>query len=110
MIECEPYSLLPKRVVLSERSDRVLVLIVDVEEWQQTAHGESLDDNARKTGQLDVSTGALAGLEKFDEQADSAGIEAIDARKIEDELILTVLGEFGGEIRQAGRERDLPAG
>lgn len=75
---------------LSERSDRLLVLVINLKEGQEAAHAQSLRDNLRQTGELHVSPGWFAGLENLDEKADAAGIEPVDACEVEDEPNLTV--------------------
>ena len=75
---------------LSERGDRLLVLVVHLEERQEAAHAQSLCDNLRKTGQLHLSSRSLAGLKNFDEETDAAGIKPVDAGQIEDDLCFAV--------------------
>jgi hypothetical protein len=79
-----------KRRELSKRSDCVLVLIVDIEQRQEAAHAQGLCNDLWQVRQLYVSSGTFAGLKNFDEEAYAAGIEAIDAGEIEDELCLSV--------------------
>ena len=83
-----------KRRTLFKRSDRVLVLIVDIEQRQEAAHAQGLCNHLWQVRQLYVSSGTFAGLKSFDEEAYAAGIEAIDAGEIEDQLFLSVVDEI----------------
>jgi hypothetical protein len=83
-----------KRRTLSKRSDCVLVLIVDIEQRQEAAHAQGLRNDLWQVRQLYVSSGTFAGLKNFDEEAYAAGVEPIDAGKIEDELCLSVSNEI----------------
>jgi len=69
-------------------------VIVDIEQGQQAAHGQGLRNDLWQVRELYVSSGAFAGLKSFDEEAYAAGIEAIDAGEVEDDLCLSVSGEI----------------
>ena len=82
------------RIASSERSDCVLVVIVDIEQRQEAAHAQGLRNDLWQVRQLYVSSGTFAGLKSLDEEAYAAGIEAIDAGEVEDDLCFSVSGEI----------------
>lgn len=70
----------------AEGGDGLLLLVVDLEERQESAHAEGLQDDLGGIDELERATGLLGELQAFDEEANPAGIESIHLRHAEDDL------------------------
>ena len=91
-----------------KRCDGVFGVVVDVEEREQAAHGQGLKNDLGRAGQPDRASGLFGGLQRFDEEADAAGVEAIDAGDFEHDAVLAMSDEVVDGLAKAvgGRAED----
>jgi hypothetical protein len=95
----------------TESRDRRLLLVIDLEERKQPAHAQGLQDDLGWIHELERSAGFLGQLETFDEEADAAGVEAVDVGHAEHDLDFAVGDEIFKGLAQVvgGRSENQPS-